>query len=296
MTASTTTSPTTHTLEVPGALLTYDVRRNDTSDEPVLFLIGSPMGAAGFGTLAGHFADRTVVTYDPRGAERSRRTDGAATSTPEEHGDDLHRVIAAARRRTGRPVRQQRRRRQRARAGRPPPGGRPHAGRARAAARRRWCPTASTRWRRAATSHDTYQRAGMGPAMAKFIAHRQPPGARSRPTTSQRPPRTRRCSACRPRTTARGTTCCSGRTCCPARHYEPDFDALRAAPTRIVVAVGRRVGGPAGPPRRGGRRRAARDDAGVSPATTAASWAASTARTVSPSAFAARLREVLGQA
>ena len=29
------------------------------------------MGAAGFGTLAGHFADRTVVTYDPRGSERS---------------------------------------------------------------------------------------------------------------------------------------------------------------------------------------------------------------------------------
>ena len=32
------------------------------------------MGAAGFATLAGHFGDRTVVTYDPRGVERS--TDG----------------------------------------------------------------------------------------------------------------------------------------------------------------------------------------------------------------------------
>src|ERR671920_1202440 len=51
--------------------------------------------AAGFGTLAGYFADRTVVTYDPRGVERSRRTDGAATSTPEEHADDLHRLITA---------------------------------------------------------------------------------------------------------------------------------------------------------------------------------------------------------
>src|SRR5713101_5397164 len=30
------------------------------------------MGAAGFVTLAGHFTDRTVVTYDPRGADRSR--------------------------------------------------------------------------------------------------------------------------------------------------------------------------------------------------------------------------------
>jgi pimeloyl-ACP methyl ester carboxylesterase len=87
--------PTTHTLDVPGAVLTYDVRRNDASTEPVLFLIGSPMGADGFVTLAGHFPDRTVVTYDPRGAWRSKRTDGAAETTPDEHADDLHRLITA---------------------------------------------------------------------------------------------------------------------------------------------------------------------------------------------------------
>ena len=69
---TTMTEPTTHTLEVPGAVLTYDVRRNDASTEPILLLIGSPMGAAGFGTLAGHFADRTVVTYDPRGVGAQR--------------------------------------------------------------------------------------------------------------------------------------------------------------------------------------------------------------------------------
>jgi pimeloyl-ACP methyl ester carboxylesterase len=39
------------------------------------------------------FPDRTVVTYDPRGAERSRRTDGATETTPAEHADDLHRLI-----------------------------------------------------------------------------------------------------------------------------------------------------------------------------------------------------------
>ena len=70
-----TTEPLTQTLEVPGAVLTYDIRGATTGDRagaaPVLFLIGSPMGASGFGTLAGHFADRTVVTYDPRGVERS---------------------------------------------------------------------------------------------------------------------------------------------------------------------------------------------------------------------------------
>src|SRR4051794_13142565 len=88
-------APTTHTLDVPGSVLTYDVRPGDSSAESVLLMIGSPMGAAGFGTLAAHFADRTVVTYDPRGVERSKRTDGASESTPDEHADDLHRLIAA---------------------------------------------------------------------------------------------------------------------------------------------------------------------------------------------------------
>ncbi len=49
--------------EVPGAVLYYDVRSNDSSTQPVLLLIESPKDASRFGTLAGHFADRTVVTY-----------------------------------------------------------------------------------------------------------------------------------------------------------------------------------------------------------------------------------------
>ena len=65
---TTMTEATTGTLEVPGATLTYDVRPNASTTEPPLFLIGSPMGAAGFGTLADHFPDRTVMTYDPRGS------------------------------------------------------------------------------------------------------------------------------------------------------------------------------------------------------------------------------------
>lgn len=89
----TITEPTTQTLEVPGAVLAYDIRRNPTSSELPLLIIGSPMGAAGFRTLVGHFTDRTVVTYDPRGADRSKRTDGASQTTPEEHADDLSRLI-----------------------------------------------------------------------------------------------------------------------------------------------------------------------------------------------------------
>jgi pimeloyl-ACP methyl ester carboxylesterase len=51
------------------------------------------MAAAGFGTLASHFPDRTIVTYDPRGSERSTKDDPATESTPEQHADDLHRII-----------------------------------------------------------------------------------------------------------------------------------------------------------------------------------------------------------
>ena len=90
---TTMTEPTTHTLAVPGATLTYDVRIAD-SIAPPLMMIGSPMGAGGFGTLAGHFTDRTVVTYDPRGVDRSTKADPASPSTPQEHADDLHRLIA----------------------------------------------------------------------------------------------------------------------------------------------------------------------------------------------------------
>ena len=62
------TQPETHTLEVPGAILHYDVRSAEASAAPVLLMIGSPMDASGFTTLAEYFRDRTVVTYDPRGS------------------------------------------------------------------------------------------------------------------------------------------------------------------------------------------------------------------------------------
>src|SRR4029453_5044408 len=89
---TTMTEPTTRTLEAPGATITYDVRQTD-SPAPVLVLIGSPMGAGGFVTLASHFPDRPVVTYDPRGVERSLKADPASQSTPEQHADDLHRIL-----------------------------------------------------------------------------------------------------------------------------------------------------------------------------------------------------------
>src|SRR5450755_1343219 len=92
---TTMTEPMTKTIEVPGAVLTYDIREGGSSTDAVLLLIGSPMGAGGFSTLASHFTDRTVVTYDPRGVERSTKADPATPSTPEQHADDVHRIIAA---------------------------------------------------------------------------------------------------------------------------------------------------------------------------------------------------------
>ena len=87
--------PETHTLDVPGAVRHHDVRSKESAAQPALLLIGSPMGAASFTTLAGHCPDRTVVTYDPRAAGRGQRTDGAVETTPDEHADDLHRLITA---------------------------------------------------------------------------------------------------------------------------------------------------------------------------------------------------------
>ena len=93
---ATAIEPTTATLKVPGATLTYDVRRSDTTTEPPLVLIGSPMGAGGFPSLAAHFPDRTIVTYDPRNnGERSPADDPSVPITPEVQADDVHAVIEA---------------------------------------------------------------------------------------------------------------------------------------------------------------------------------------------------------
>ena len=90
------TEPTTRTLDVPGAVLTYDVYEPETTaDHRALLIFGSPMGASGFAQLVPHFTDRYVITYDPRGMERSKLLDGGEV-TVEIHGDDVHRVVEAS--------------------------------------------------------------------------------------------------------------------------------------------------------------------------------------------------------
>src|SRR4051794_12856386 len=87
----------TLSLDVPGARIAYDVRGPipTAAGQPVLLMIGQPMTAEGFGSLASHFADRTVVTYDPRGLGRSVRKDGRDDHVPAVQAEDVHAVIRA---------------------------------------------------------------------------------------------------------------------------------------------------------------------------------------------------------
>jgi pimeloyl-ACP methyl ester carboxylesterase len=88
---------TTHVLETPEVDLTYDVQGPlPTADgRPPLFMIAQPMDASGFRTLASYLPDRTVVTYDPRGLGRSTRKDGRVDNAPEVQAKDVHAVIEA---------------------------------------------------------------------------------------------------------------------------------------------------------------------------------------------------------
>ncbi|MER6291829.1 alpha/beta fold hydrolase [Streptomyces althioticus] len=87
----------TLTLETAGADLVYDVRGPlPISDgRPPLLMIGQPMSASGFAALAARFPERTVVTYDPRGLGRSVRKDGRTDHAPRTQADDVHAVIEA---------------------------------------------------------------------------------------------------------------------------------------------------------------------------------------------------------
>lgn len=91
----------THTLDVPGATITYDVRGPlpPTDGHPVLVIIGQPMDAFGFSTIAGLMSGpddgRTVVTYDPRGLGRSTRADGRHDNDPAVQAEDLHHLVEA---------------------------------------------------------------------------------------------------------------------------------------------------------------------------------------------------------
>ena len=231
----TMTEATTRTLEVPGATLTYDVRPGGSGDAPPLFLIGSPMAAAGFGSLAGHFADRTVVTYDPRGSERSTKPNMTSQSTPEDHADDLHRIIQEV----GGPVDlfassggavnalalvATHPEDVRTLVAHEPPLASvlPDADHAKAAAR---------------AVADTYQRSGFGAGMAHFIAVVSHQG-RFPADFAQQPPPDPAMFGMPTGDDGSRTDPLMGQNLLTITHYEPNFDALQSASTRIVMAAG----------------------------------------------------------
>ncbi len=230
------TEPKTHTLDVPGAVLHYDVRGNDASTQPVLLLIGSPMGATGFSALAGHFADRTVVTYDPRGAERSKRTDGALKSTTDEHADDLHRLISALDAgpvdilaSSGGAVNAL------ALVARHPEQVRTLVAHEPPALQE--LPDREPALAACADIQQTYQREGFGPAMAKFIALVSYEGPIPAGFADQPGPEPADFGLPAGDDGSRDDPLV-GLNMPSTPGYRHDFDALRAAPTRIVVGVG----------------------------------------------------------
>jgi pimeloyl-ACP methyl ester carboxylesterase len=228
--------PKTYPLDAPGAVLHYDVRSNEVSTEPVLLLIGSPMGASGFGTLAGHFTDRTVVTYDPRGSERSKRTDGAAETTPDEHADDLHRLISALDAgpadifaSSGGAVNAL------VLVARHPEQVRTLVAHEPPAAQE--LPDREAVLAVAADIHQTYERSGSGPAMAKFIALLSHEGLVPDGFADQPGPDPASFGLPAEDDGSRDDPLL-GQNMVSCTHYRHDFEALRAAPTRIVVGVG----------------------------------------------------------
>jgi pimeloyl-ACP methyl ester carboxylesterase len=217
-------------------VLTYDVRTNADGREPVLLLIGSPMGAAGFGTLASHFPDRTVVTYDPRGADRSKRNDGAAESTPDEHADDLHRLISAL---DAGPVDifassggavnalalvAKHPEQVRTLVAHEPPAFQE-------------LPDREAVLAACVDIHQTYLRAGFGPAMAKFIALAGHQGPIPDGFTERNAPDPAVFGLPTEDDGSRDDPLV-GQNMISCGSYRHDFDVVRAAPSRIVVGVG----------------------------------------------------------
>jgi pimeloyl-ACP methyl ester carboxylesterase len=283
--------PVTQTLDVPGATLTYDVR-GDLANRPVLLMIGSPMGASGFPTLASHFADRTVVTYDPRGVERSVRAGEITELSPDDHAADLAALIeqldvgpvdifASS-------------------------GG---AVNALALTAKRpdlvntlvahepplaaILPDSENALAVVADMYATYQRDGMGAGMAKFIAFVGYDGEVPADYTQQPAPDPAMFGLPTEDDGSRNDALL-GQNLRGCTSYQPDFDALSKAKERIVIGVGEESGNQMAA--RGGKAAAAR--LGLEPVTFPSGHGGFLGNEYGqpgkPEEFAATLRQILG--
>lgn len=282
---------TTHTLEVPGAVLTYDIHQPDQpSEHPPLFVFGSPMGASGFTDLVAQLGDRVVLTYDPRIMERSHLVEGGEV-TVEIHGEDLHRVVEAA--------------------GFGPVDAFGSSGGAQAALP--WLlahagdvrtlvaheppltlllPDAEILLQANADIVDTYRQRGFGPAMAKFLRLVMHTGEFTQSYLDQPEPDPAQFGLPTEDDGRRDDPLLGHNMAMPP--YLPDAEALTATGVRIVPAIGAEAAGSM--PRRGGEALAAL--LGMDPVIfpgdhggfATSEWSPGN----DPAAFAAKLREVLG--
>ncbi len=287
---TTATETITRTLEAPGATLTYDVRRNDESTEQPLFLVGSPMAAGGFPTLAGHFADRTIITYDPRGSERSVLAEPTKPPTPDEHADDLHRVLKEV-------------------------GGGPvdmfatsggainalalvarHPGDVRTLVAHEPPLPAVLPDRDAAIAastavHETYEKRGWGAGMAHFIAVVSHAGEFP-DDFAERPAPDPEMFGMPTEDDGTRTDPLLGLALVGSIRYEPDLESVRAAPTRVVMAAGNEEGTMANRGAYGVAERLGTDVVRF-PSGHGGFFGGEYGQTGEPEAFAAKLREVL---
>src|SRR5215470_5972430 len=229
---------TTHVLETAEVDLVYDVHGPlPTADgRPPLFMIGQPMDASGFATLASHFPDRTVVTYDPRGLGRSTRKDGRVDNVPTVQARDVHAVVEAL---GAGPVEMF-----------ASSGGAVTALALVAAYPNDVTtlvahepplipvlPDAEAAERARAGFRDAYEAKGSGAGMAAFIAMTSWQGEFTDEYFSRPAPDPAQFGMTTEDDGSRDSPLLSDRSWAVSS-YRPDFDALAAAPTRVVIAVG----------------------------------------------------------
>jgi pimeloyl-ACP methyl ester carboxylesterase len=225
-------------LKTAGADIAYDVRGPlpPADGRPPLFMIGQPMDASGFATLASHFPDRTVITYDPRGLGRSTRSDGRVDNSPTLQAEDVHAVIEEL---GGGPVEMF------------ASSGGAVAALALVAAHPDdvstlvahepplipVLPDAEAAERARAGFHDAYQAGGWGAGMAAFMAMTSWRGEFTDDYFAQPPADPAAFGMPTEDDGSRDDPLLSDRSWAVSS-YQPDVDALAAAPTRIVIAVG----------------------------------------------------------
>ena len=232
---------TTDTLSTAEADIVYDVHGPlPTADgRPLLFMIGQPMTAGGFGALASHFPDRTVVTYDPRGLGRSTRSDGRVENSPTVQAGDVHALIQAL----GGPVEMF------------ASSGGAITALALVAAYPQdvvtlvahepplipVLPDFAAAERARAAVRDAYEAGGSGAGMAAFIAMASWPGEFTDEYFGRPAPDPAAFGMPSQDDGSREDALLSDRSW-PVSSYRPDVNALVAAPTRIVIAVGEETG------------------------------------------------------